>query len=283
MDIAVASGKGGTGKTTVAVTLASWCSREKRSVALLDCDVEEPNADLFLRSSIEREEQVDVLIPLVNAERCTACGECENICAFSAILLLKGKPLVLPDMCHSCGGCFLVCPEGAITEVPRTVGSVSSGKAGDIRYAGGLLKIGEPMAPPVIKATKKLCADADIRIIDCPPGTSCPVIESVRGSDFIILVTEPTPFGLNDLVLAVEMCRAMGLPFGVVINRDGIGNSGVRKYCAAENISILASIPYSRKLAEAYSRGDAIPAMLEAYSSELESVMNQIEKYSLKV
>jgi MinD superfamily P-loop ATPase len=278
MIIAMASGKGGTGKTTLALALASWCAREGRTTALLDCDVEEPNADLFLGSVIDSREAVNVPVPRVDIDRCAGHGECERICEYSAIVLLKGKPLVLNDMCHSCGGCFLVCPEKAITEVPREVGTVSTGRAGGILYAGGLLNIGEPMAPPVIKETKKRHAGAQVRIIDCPPGTSCPVIESVRRSDFVVLATEPTPFGQNDLALAVEMCRAMGLPFGVVINRDGIGDGGVRDYCAAEDIPVLASIPYSRELAEAYARGDATAFMLDNFSREMESVFGHVSR-----
>jgi MinD superfamily P-loop ATPase len=274
MNISIASGKGGTGKTTLAVSLASWCAREGRFVALLDCDVEEPNANLLLKAVINTDEAVDVLIPRVDMDRCTGCGKCENICEYSAIVLLKGKPLVLNDMCHSCGGCFLVCPEKAIMEVPRQIGSISTGASGDILYAGGLLNLGEPMATPVIKETKKRHHEAHFRIIDCPPGTSCPVIESVRGSDFVILVTEPTPFGLHDLALAVAMCRAMELPFGVVINRDGIGDSGVRDYCAAENIPILASFPYSRELAEAYARGAVIAHIMQHFARELTSIMD---------
>ncbi|HPA73187.1 MAG TPA: ATP-binding protein [Spirochaetota bacterium] len=280
MDIAIASGKGGTGKTLMAVSLASWCAHEGMSVALLDCDVEEPNADLFLKSTIDAREPVNVLVPRVDDGKCTGCGECEKICAYSAIVLVKGKPLVLDDMCHSCGGCYLVCPERAITEVSREIGAVSSGRSGAILYAGGLLNIGEPMSPPAIRETKRRHRSADIRVIDCPPGTSCPVIESVRGSTFVVLVTEPTPFGLNDLALAVEMCRAMELPFGVVINRDGIGDGGVREYCAAQEIPVIAAVPYSRELAESYAKGDAARFMLHHHADGLGAIIRRAERFN---
>ncbi len=282
MNIAIASGKGGTGKTLIAVSLASWCAREGMSVALLDCDVEEPNAGLFLNPTITTCEPVSVPVPRVDDEKCTGCGECERICAYSAIVLIKGKPLVLPEMCHSCGGCVLVCPQRAITEVPREIGMISSGQSGDIIFASGLLNIGEPMAPPVIKEVKKHYFRTKMRIIDCPPGTSCSVIEAVRGSDVTILVTEPTPFGLHDLELAVEMCRAMELSFGVVINRDGIGNECVRDYCTREEIPILASISYSRELAESYARGDVVRFMLDHYAEELEEIVRCAEQLNAR-
>lgn len=277
MNIAIASGKGGTGKTTISLALASWCAAGGDDTALLDCDVEEPNADLFLRSEIDSEKKVTVPVPVVDMDKCTGCGECGDFCEFSAIVVVQGKPVVYNDMCHSCGGCELVCPENAISEVQREIGSVSSGRSGKIFYAGGLLNIGEPMSPPVIKETKNSFFEKAVRILDCPPGTSCPVIESVKESDFVVLITEPTPFGLNDLILAVEMCRALKLPFGVVINRDGIGDDQVMNYCIGENIPILASIPFSRELAEAYARGDATGFLLKNYSSALESIMNYIE------
>ena len=283
MDIAIASGKGGTGKTTFALALAAWCGPRRDGVALIDCDVEEPNVNLFLKAEISDEKKVNVLIPQVNGDICTGRGECGDFCEFSAIVLMKGKPVVIPEMCHSCGGCSLVCPERAIVEVPKETGTVFSGRARGIDYAGGLLKIGEPMSPPVIKETKKYFTNAEIRIIDCPPGTSCPVIESVRGSDYVVLVTEPTPFGLNDLRLAVEMCRALDLPFCVVINRDGTGDDRVREYCGDENILIPASIPFSRKLAEDYARGDAAGYLIENHASELESIMNHILENQKKV
>lgn len=273
-DIAIASGKGGTGKTLVSVSLAAWCAREGISIALLDCDVEEPNANLFLNCRIDSEEIVNVLIPHVDDAACTGCGKCEELCAYSAIVLLKGKPLVLPEMCHSCGGCFLICPEKAISEIPRRVGSIATGTNGSLRYAGGVLNLGEPMAPPVIREVKRIHHAAALRIIDSPPGTSCPVVEALRGCDFALLVTEPTPFGKSDLALAVETCRAMKIPFAVIINRDGAGDGSIDEYCNREKIPIIARIPYSRHIAEAYASGKAIEYMLHTHYDELKSIFN---------
>lgn len=278
MNIAIASGKGGTGKTTLAASLAAWCARKGMATAILDCDVEEPDANLFVGAPVASAEPAHVLIPKVDDDLCTGCGECERICAYSAIVLIKGLPLVLPEMCHSCGGCYLVCPERAIHEVEKRIGVVESGAAGELLYAGGRLDLGEPMSPPLIREVKKQHPGADVKVLDCPPGTSCPVVESVRGSDFIVLVTEPTPFGLNDLKLAVAMARALGVPFGVVINRDGTGNAGVRDYCAAEGIDVVASIPYSRELAVAYALGKAVPCMLEAHDETLAELFSRVSR-----
>ncbi|MCU0846480.1 MAG: ATP-binding protein [Spirochaetes bacterium] len=276
MNIAVASGKGGTGKTTVSVSLALYMSLGGSSIALLDCDVEEPNVNLFLRAPIAKTENFSVLIPSIDHVLCTGCGECERICAYNAIAIIKGEPLVLADMCHSCGGCFHVCPEKAIIEIPKKIGVIESGSAHGIDFAGGRLNISAHMSPPLIKDMKKLHHDADVRIIDCPPGTSCPVIESVRGCDFLVLVTEPTPFGLNDLRLAVNMAKALSLPFGVVINRAGIGNDDVEKYCKKNDIEILARISNIKRIAEEYSRGDCSSYILDNYSNEFDRIVNHI-------
>ena len=227
MNVAIASGKGGTGKTTVATNLAVTAAASGREVQVLDCDVEAPNAHLFLKPEIERSEAVSVPVPEVDEEKCTACGECGRICQYSAIVSLKTKPLVFPELCHGCGGCALVCPEGAITEGLREVGVVEEGSAGGVRFAGGKLRIGEAMAPPLIRAVKERALDDALVIVDAPPGTSCPVIEAVRGADFVLLVTEPTPFGLNDLAIAVDTVRKLGLPFAVVVNRAGLGHDSV--------------------------------------------------------
>ena len=222
MQIAIASGKGGTGKTTVATNLAYVASRNGQSVAYLDCDVEEPNGHIFLKPEITDRKPVGSLIPQVDAEKCTLCGECGEICQYSAIVRVGEKVLVYPELCHGCGGCSLVCPADAITEVSREIGVLETGRAGAIQFAQGLLNVGEAMSPPVIRAVKSTAFQADLTIVDAPPGTSCPVIEAVRGADFVILVTEPTPFGFHDLKLAVEMVRVLKLPFGVVINRAGL-------------------------------------------------------------
>lgn len=257
MIISVASGKGGTGKTTVAVNLALALA-ETESVCFMDCDVEEPNAHLFLKPVLEGSAKVTVPVPVVDEEQCNGCGRCGEICAFNAILPLGKHVLTFPELCHGCGGCALLCPTGAVTEEPLEIGVVEWGHAGPISHIHGRLKIGSPLAPPVVKAvknhTQKRPEDA-VSIIDAPPGTSCPVVASVSGSDFCLLVTEPTPFGFHDLTLAVDMVRELGVNFGVVINRAGLGNGGLVDYCKEENIPILAEIPFDRKYAKCYAKG----------------------------
>lgn len=257
MIISVASGKGGTGKTTIAVNLALTLL-ETESVCLMDCDVEEPNAHLFLKPVLEGSAKVTVPVPIVNEETCNGCGLCGEICAFNAILPLGKHVLTFPELCHGCGGCTLLCPAGAIREEPLEIGVIEWGHAGSISHVHGKLKIGSPLAPPVVKAVKNHKQDMPegaISIIDAPPGTSCPVVASVSGTDFCLLVTEPTPFGLHDLTLAVDMVRELHVPFGVVINRAGLGDSGLVDYCKAENIRILAEIPFERRYAACYAKG----------------------------
>ena len=277
MQIAIASGKGGTGKTTVATNLAYVASRNGQSVAYLDCDVEEPNGHIFLKPQITDRKPVGKPIPQVDAEKCTLCGECAEICRFSAIVPVGEKVLVYPELCHGCGGCSLVCPADAITEVSREIGVLETGRAGAIQFAQGVLNVGEAMSPPLIRAVKSTTFQADLTIVDAPPGTSCPVIEAVRGADFAILVTEPTPFGLHDLKLAVEMVRVLKLPLGVVINRAGFKGTDVRSYCTAQRIPVLQEIPDDRNLAEAYSRGvtasQALPKYEATFAGLLKSVL----------
>ncbi len=273
MRIAVASGKGGTGKTLIATNLAAVATPP---VQVLDCDVEAPNAHLFLKPELGPPDAVGVPVPQVDESLCTGCGLCGKLCQYSAIVVVKKKVLTFPGLCHGCGGCTLVCPENAISETVRRVGVVETGKAGQIDFAHGRLRIGEAMSPPLIRAVKAQEAQEALVIVDAPPGTSCPVIEAVRGSDFVILVTEPTPFGLNDLKLAVETMRALALPFGVVINRSDIGDREVWRYCSGESIEILQEIPDERRIAEAYSRGEliveAIPEHRERFRSLLSAV-----------
>ncbi|HEQ60443.1 MAG TPA: (4Fe-4S)-binding protein [Firmicutes bacterium] len=267
MRIAVASGKGGTGKTTVATNLAYIASHNGQSVAYLDCDVEEPNGHIFLKPQMTDSKPIGNLIPRVDEAQCIHCGECGRICQYGAIVCIKEAVLVFPELCHGCGGCARVCPVGAIREISREMGRLDSGRAGPIRFVQGLLNIGEAMSPPVIKAVKASAPEVDLVIVDAPPGTSCPVIESVRGSDFVLLVTEPTPFGLNDLTLAVEMVRALDLPFGVVINRADVGDRQTHAYCEMNRIDILAEIPDDRRVAEAYSRGQMACEAIPEYSA----------------
>jgi MinD superfamily P-loop ATPase len=276
MKIAVASGKGGTGKTTVATNLAYVASRNGQSVAYLDCDVEEPNGHIFLRPEITDSKPVGTLIPQVDEEKCTHCGKCGEICQYSAIVCVGQKVLVYPELCHACGGCWLVCPEDAIAEVFREMGRLESGRAGAVQFVQGTLNVGEAMSPPVIKAVKAAAPQAELVITDVPPGTSCPVIESVRDCDFVLLVTEPTPFGLNDLKLAVEMVRALKLPFGVVINRADVGDRAVRLYCSNERIEVLAEIPDDRRIAEAYSRGRLVCEVLADYAGSFARLLQAV-------
>jgi MinD superfamily P-loop ATPase len=263
MKIAVASGKGGTGKTTIATNLAWAAALRGRSVAYVDCDVEEPNGHLFLKPHITSTRAAGRLYPKVDNEKCEHCGLCGDICQYSAIVCLGQKVLVYPELCHACGGCTLVCRPGAITEVFREIGKLEEGTAGSIHFVHGVLNIGEAMSAPLIRQVKAELMKEDLQIIDCPPGASCPVIESVRDADMVLLVTEPTPFGLNDLKLAVEMVKALKVPFSVVINRAGMGDQQTQEYCRRDGIEILAEIPDDRRVAEAYSRGilafDAVP------------------------
>jgi MinD superfamily P-loop ATPase len=250
--VAIASGKGGTGKTTVAVNLALSLPGE---VQLLDCDVEAPNAHLFLKITAATREIVGIPVPEIDADRCNQCGECSRLCQYHAMAVLGTGVVVFPELCHGCGGCTLICPEEAIREVVRPIGVVEKLQAGFIELVQGRLNIGEALVPPLIREVRARMRDGGMVLIDAPPGTSCSMIAAIRDSDFVILVTEPTPFGLNDLRLAVETVRTLEIPCGVVINRAGSGDSRVHDYCAAEGLRILLEIPDDRRIAEAYARG----------------------------
>ncbi|MCF8053849.1 MAG: ATP-binding protein [Deltaproteobacteria bacterium] len=267
MVVAVASGKGGTGKTTVAVNLARVFGER---VQLLDSDVEEPNAHLFFPAAQMQERYVvSQPVPYVDEKLCNACGECALFCRFNAIVSFSTTPLVFPELCHSCGGCAVICPQKAITEMENRIGEVEILVADNIRLIKGVLDVGKPMAPPLIRATLKYLEKNTPAIIDAPPGTSCPVIAALRGVDFALLVAEPTAFGLNDLALAVEVLYAIDVEFAVVINRDGSGDDRVKRFCDDRGIEVIASIPYDRRIAEIYAHGrlivDAIPAYLEIF------------------
>jgi MinD superfamily P-loop ATPase len=255
MKLAVASGKGGTGKTTVATNLAWVAAQDGRSVVYRDCDVEEPNGAIFLSPEWQEDRGVASPVPNVDQTRCIGCGKCGEICQFSAILPMKNSVLTFPELCHACGGCWEVCPAGAITRGKREIGRLLRGTGHGVTCIQGVLNVGEAMSPPLIRQVKQVDAPAEFCIADCPPGTSCPVIEAIRGNHYVLLVTEPTPFGLSDLRLAVQTVRMLNMPFGVVINRADSGDDRTRHYCREERIRILAEIPDIRGVAEAYSCG----------------------------
>ncbi len=262
MIIAVASGKGGTGKTTVSVNLA----RVRGDMTLLDCDVEEPNVHLFVRGEPQGEpETVSLLVPEVDESRCDGCAACSRFCAFKALAVLDKRVLVFTELCHGCGGCARVCPQGAIREVPKRVGVVETMRAAGVTVVQGRLDVGVAMAPPLIRAVKARIPKSGDAILDAPPGTACPVVATLRETDFVVLVTEPTPFGLNDLKLAVAVVRELDLPFGLVVNRADRSDDRVAVYCREAGIPVLAEIPDDRRVAEAYSRGELMVDALPEY------------------
>lgn len=266
MRLAVASGKGGTGKTTLAVALAQSLA-ESRPVQLLDCDVEEPNVKLFLKQNRRSTRTVNNLVPKVDPTVCVGCGECASHCEFNALAVTGGKLMVFPELCHSCGRCLRHCPVKALTEVPVRIGTLTRAEDGPVSYVWGTLDLGQPMAPPLIREVLKEAAGEELTIVDCPPGTSCSMIAAVRGSDYVLLVTEPTPFGLSDLGLALETVRHLGLPHGVIINRSGSADALAEDYCARAGVSVLLKIPEDRRIAEALAEGktllDPLPEIAE--------------------
>jgi len=278
MRIVVASGKGGTGKTTVASSLA-LVAAESRVVHFLDCDVEAPNAALFLAPDLVSRKDVGILLPVVDETLCTYCGKCAEVCEFHAIAVIGKKTLVFPELCHGCGSCTLVCPEKAISERLDVMGVLESGSgAGSVDFAHGIMNVGEPMAVPIIRELKKWppAHPYDIEIRDAPPGASCPVVETIRGADYVLLVTEPTPFGLHDLKQVAEIAHALGLPAGVVINRDGIGDNGVDQYCSKNNLPVLMRIPMERRFAEAIASGKTLVEAAPEYHSAFRALLEKI-------
>jgi len=283
MIISVASGKGGTGKTLVATSLALSLNARER-VQFLDCDVEEPNAHIFLKPVIERVDQVCVPVPEVDDNKCNYCGKCSQVCAYHAIAVIPKQILVVPHLCHGCGACSYLCPEHAISERGREIGTVEIGHANDIEFAQGKLSVGEAMATPVIRGVKEQINRDGVVIIDVSAGTSCPVVESVKGSDFCLVVTEPTPFGLNDLTLAVETLRELRTPCGVVINRAGIGDDKVQECCLEENIPVLLNIPIDTSIARLYSRGlamvEGMPRWKESFIDLFDGIKDMLRERS---
>ncbi len=283
MIISIASGKGGTGKTLVATSLA-LSLKDKSAVQLLDCDVEEPNDHIFLKPSLTHSESVFIPIPKVDKSKCTYCGKCAEVCAYNAIAVIKENVLVFPELCHGCGACSYLCPEGAISEENKEVGIVEMGSSDSIDFVHGKLNVGEVMAPPIIRKVKEYVKPEATVIVDVSPGTSCPVVEAIKDSDFCLLVTEPTPFGLNDLVLAVGVTRELNIPCGVVLNRAGVGDGKVAEYCLKENIPILSVIPLDTKIAVLYSKGvslvEGIPERKEDFLKLFDKIKEIVNERS---
>jgi len=291
MIISIASGKGGTGKTTIAVNLALSLNE---GVQFLDCDAEEPNAHIFLKPAIKETKKVFIPVPEIDEAKCTYCGRCRQVCAYNAIAVIpssggkEGSVLVFSNLCHGCGSCSFFCPEKAIKEVDKEIGVIEIGSVGSMQFtpplragAGfihGRLNIGEAMAPPIIRQIKSFINLTRTVIIDAPPGTSCPVVETVKKSDFCILVTEPTPFGLNDLILAVEVLRKLNVPFGVVINRSDLGNDKTDEYCKNQNIPVLMRIPFKKEIAMAYSKGEPIVKVFPEYKKEFAALYKRVRE-----
>ena len=277
MIISIASGKGGTGKTTIAVNLA--LSLTKGTVQLIDCDVEEPNSHIFLSPSIHQVTSMGIPVPRIDESKCTYCGKCAQVCEYYAIAVILKNVLVFDELCHGCGACSYLCPEKAIFEVEREIGIIQEGSSDGILFVNGILNIGEPMASPLIRKVKERIQKDKILILDAPPGTACPVIETVKGSDFCLLVTEPTPFGLNDLELAVGMLEKLGILKGVVVNKADVGDREVWDYCKSKNIPLLMEIPMDRKIAESYSKGIPIVAENSSYIQKFQDLFEKIKNH----
>ena len=275
MKIAVASGKGGTGKTTISVSIAL---SSRYPVTFVDCDVEEPNAHIFLKPGIHGTETFSLTVPRVIEERCNYCGECRDICRFNAITVLGRTIMAFPDMCHSCRGCFLVCDQDALEESQREVGKIEWGESGNIKFYRGVLRVGEAMASPLIKKLKRKAGENGLIIFDAPPGTSCPVINTVADADYVLLVTEPTPFGLHDLKLAANVMKELGLPFGVILNKAGLGDEKVNTWCSENRVPLHLEIPFSKSVAEAYASGIPLIGAVKELVPRFERLLEEIGK-----
>ena len=279
MKIAIASGKGGTGKTTLSTNLASYLA-EKEEVVLTDLDVEEPNSGLFIKADLVHEEDKFKMVPEWIEDKCTLCGICQKVCNFHAVIQLGKMIMVFPELCHGCYACSELCPESTLPMIPKKMGKLRHFKQDNLSFVESRLDIGEEQAVPLIKQTQEYIddhfTDDVIRIYDSPPGTSCPVIEATKDADFIILITEPTPFGFHDLKLAIDTMKELKKNFGVVVNRYGIGNDDVINYCEEENIPLLAKIPNERRIAELYSEGKLIYREVPEVQHELDKIIAYI-------
>ncbi len=273
MKVVVASGKGGTGKTSVAVNLALSVGADQ----VLDCDVEEPNVHIFLKPEATESQPVELLVPRIIEERCTYCRRCAEFCQYNALFVAGETAMVFPELCHSCGGCRLVCPEEAIEEVPRMIGKIFKGEASGVELVYGELNIGEPLAVPIISKVKEQAGEEGLVILDAPPGSACPVAEAVHGSDFCLLMTEPTPFGLHDLEVATEVVKQLGVPMGVVVNFAGIGDRGVYEFCEQQGIPVLMEIPFDRRIAELYSRGVPFTEEMTEWRARFQVLLETVE------
>jgi MinD superfamily P-loop ATPase len=272
MKIAFASGKGGTGKTTIAVNLAWFLAHSNQRVQYLDCDVEEPNGHIFLKPKIERREPAKVMVPVIDQERCVSCAKCGEACQFSAIVNFPSNTLLVPPMCHGCGLCLLVCPTVALSEGARGLGLIETGTATrDISFVHGVLNVGEPMANPLIEQVKARGAVGGLQIIDAPPGASCPMVKTISDVDVVVMVTEPTPFGLHDLKIAVSVALNLGVPVGIVVNRERGIFEPLEEYLKDHSLPVLARFPEDREIARAYSEGiivcEALPMYWEKFKA----------------
>lgn len=285
MKIAIASGKGGTGKTTLSTNLAAFFA-EEQPIVLSDLDVEEPNSGLFIHGDLVHSEIKHKWIPSWDEDSCTLCGKCQKNCNFHAVIQLGPQIMVFPELCHSCFACSELCPSNSLPMIKQRMGEIKHIKNGNINFVESRLDIGQEQAVPLIGQTldyiNQVFPNNSIKILDSPPGTSCPVIEATKNADFVILVTEPTPFGLHDLKLAVETMKELNRPFGVVINRYGLGNDDVVEYCNDNNIDILAKIPNDRKLAELYAKGNLVYNEISEFKSELQKIKDYLLKKMLK-
>ncbi len=278
MKISVASGKGGVGKTTVAVALADVLVSSKNvNVLFLDCDVEEPNSYFFIKPQITQKIPIYTQIPQVDKNKCNFCAKCSKICAYNAIAVVKTEVLIFDNLCHGCGACSFFCPQKAIKEVNKEIGFIEIGEKENLKFIHGKLKIGQAIPTPLIKAVKSYINGFDFTIIDAPPGANCSVVESVKNTDFCIVVTEPTPFGLSDMIQLTQLLKRLGIKFGVIINKENLGDERVEKFCKENDIPILLKIPFLREVSFQSAKGQILTKILPEYKREFDKVIERIK------